>query len=1413
MIVEEMIIRLRATAEGVKQGVSAAKGSLQELQKEQDKLKTELKLKVNSPDIQKLKVELSELQKRKQELQQAIRFPIETVDIEKLRQQLIDLDKEKRELEKSLTVHMSLPDEMAIRDKLDSIAAKKKEIQEKIDVEIKADTESAKKELNEVVHEITDIERNIQIKIEESGANALSAKLKAVDDNIKQVKTSNTDMEKSFNQASVAAGAAFGAILIGAKKGLDTFNQYTSTMNGLSSQMEHLGINLVDAMDVVQKKSADGLISPSDVAASIKNLTSYGYTLEQAADMVDRLKDSAANNRQAHYSLGEAVRVTTEGIKNENSVLSDAVGVTKNISVMYKEYADSIGKTVNELTQAEKVQASLNGFMAETEAVLGDAAKYSETLAGSQSELKASTNELANAYGEALAPAMQTAIEVTNDLTKGVINFIKENKGTVSAVTATGAVVSSYILILKTLKFAFGEAAVAGGALNAVLTGIQGHPVIAALSVGIGVLTGVATAIKSAKQEAEEYAEKMENLNDKVEQYISLSQAGITQDNADAFKAMNEELAKNYEIFERAIDSYKNKMEALKKVGSGEGFIGLVTDGSAADYIKEAGVDVEELTEIFKAFNIQIDVASASYEELVAAGKKVSSELEKQNSEINSFNAKQDILSHTVQETKKSFSDYSNELNKLASAYETLSRKEDLSVSQLTELIQLYPSVAKEIAENGIQRERLAEIIHNEMKTSREAAIQTLKDKKAALEAEKERVTSALKGLEAEAQTAAMSYAAIKKAEADLVTAHRENFRAIQENRLSNASTEAVALTIKDSWMKLFDDIDAAVKETEDQISALESIPLYNHSKATKKEKETTTELEKQLQLLEDQKATKEMSIEEEVKRLEEISRLYAKTDAEKLEMKKRLYAKEKDLADKHYADEIKDIEKLNKGRADNTDFSALIEKYKALGEKIKVMYADYPETMEKMLEEVNDIIIGLVEKKADKIAGIERDNINEIIGLYDEYIGTMEKLDGLSYGFDDKGEPLIFKFDAAKEKAAAEKVLQAIDVTLDNFISKYGDKTKTMTDEQKAQYEYLLQLKKDFTDKVTDLTIKEIADRQKLYEKENEDRLKAMEKLEAEILALQKEKIKEAISAEKERTKGLIDEVKKRYDAEIKAAEDAANAEIAVYEDKIKAIDALLKAEERQEADEDYQDKINRLKETLKFETDDSNKYELQKEIANLTAENEKRKRKESLEDEKESYREKIDLAKNNLSEQKEALQEKRDAEIAMHEEALESYTKKLEEELSALEKNNKKSIDDLKQTLATQKREYAAFLKQKKDDTATNNTEIEKLMNQSTTNILDKLKERVSEFADAGASAGAAWRNAFNEMVADIMSSTDSYSANVASAQAATMMQSPSTTNNSVQLQQIINTPTASPAKVARESKKALENALKYV
>ena len=54
------------------------------------------------------------------------------------------------------------------------------------------------------------------------------------------------------------------------------------------------------------------LMDESDLNASIKNLLLYGYTVEQVADILKVLQDAAVGNRQANYSLSEAVRVTTE---------------------------------------------------------------------------------------------------------------------------------------------------------------------------------------------------------------------------------------------------------------------------------------------------------------------------------------------------------------------------------------------------------------------------------------------------------------------------------------------------------------------------------------------------------------------------------------------------------------------------------------------------------------------------------------------------------------------------------------------------------------------------------------------------------------------------------------------------------------------------------------------------------------------------------------------------------------------------------------------------------------------------------------------------------------------------------------------------------------------------------------------
>ena len=134
---------------------------------------------------------------------------------------------------------------------------------------------------------------------------------------------------------------------------------------GLQSIVEGTGNSFAKAQAFIEAYTKDGLVPAADAATALKNLLSRGYTQTQAEDVMRRLKDSAAFGRQATLSLGDAVRSATEGLKNENSILVDNAGVTKNVSVMWKEYAETLGKSVNELTTAEKIQAEYNGIMKE----------------------------------------------------------------------------------------------------------------------------------------------------------------------------------------------------------------------------------------------------------------------------------------------------------------------------------------------------------------------------------------------------------------------------------------------------------------------------------------------------------------------------------------------------------------------------------------------------------------------------------------------------------------------------------------------------------------------------------------------------------------------------------------------------------------------------------------------------------------------------------------------------------------------------------------------------------------------------------------------------------------------------------------------------------------------------------------
>lgn len=205
--------------------------------------------------------------------------------------------------------------------------------------------------------------------------------------------------------------------------------QQQSAYRGLEAIANNAGIGIGRAMAEAERLSADGLMSVTDAARALQNLLNRGYNIDDAVNTINRLKDAAAFNRQANLGMSEAVVTATEGLKNENSILVDNAGVTKNVSKMWSEYAVTIGTTRDKLTQSQKVQAEVNGIMQETAAQTGNAAKAAVGLMGSQSDLDKASFDLKVTVGTMLDPAFTNLNKTLADTARWFNDLFKSMSG------------------------------------------------------------------------------------------------------------------------------------------------------------------------------------------------------------------------------------------------------------------------------------------------------------------------------------------------------------------------------------------------------------------------------------------------------------------------------------------------------------------------------------------------------------------------------------------------------------------------------------------------------------------------------------------------------------------------------------------------------------------------------------------------------------------------------------------------------------------------------------------------------------------------------------------------------------------------------------------------------------------------
>lgn len=307
--------------------------------------------------------------------------------------------------------------------------------------------------------------------------------------------------ESSLQLAALGAAAtlALQRVVSGLQSAIDATVKQQNALMGLNSIARAFGQDAGAAEAAAKKLAADGLMPIGDAAAGLKNLLAAGFELPQAISLMERFKDSAAFGRQGALNFGQAIVGATEGIKNGNSILVDNAGVTKNLSMILEEAGFSAQDLMKASTDAGVRQAIFNGILKETNPMLGDATRLSESFGGAMERNKTAVTNLKVAVGTALQPILTKLMEIVSPLIEKFTNFAKEHPQVVAAIlgiAVAGLALVAFLGILGAIVGALMNLAPLFTAVGAVIAGITAP----ALLIIAGVILAVIAVVMALRQ-------------------------------------------------------------------------------------------------------------------------------------------------------------------------------------------------------------------------------------------------------------------------------------------------------------------------------------------------------------------------------------------------------------------------------------------------------------------------------------------------------------------------------------------------------------------------------------------------------------------------------------------------------------------------------------------------------------------------------------------------------------------------------------------------------------------------------------------------------------------------------------------------------------------------------------------------
>lgn len=547
---------------------------------------------------------------------------------------------------------------------------------------------------------------DLKIKTEalEKGLETAKKKLQEMEKQNESLKNSNSSLDASFIAMSATAIASFKKIGDVINDCVNEYKAYTQAMSSLSDVADYTEQNLEDLGGIMNKFGA--YMTQADLATTIKNFSLMGFTAEQTKQMIEALTNSAIRNRNANYTVSEAVRVASEGYRQGLSTLSDSAGVTENLSVMLDNYAKSIGKTASQLTEAEKNQAYLNRTMYAAQPFVGAMEDYLNSLAGKQGEYSQAMRETQVAYAEALEPTLIKITETKTKLIKLLGDLINSNNTATTGITAFIAT-----LLALTIAFTAGRKAIQkfkqtlketnaeAKSLKITLGGlITTSAIVAGITVVSNVLQEQKNIMQDLKQAKEEYDKVMNGTVSFDENSVSSMQSMVNslQSYINVVNDYNDNnLAINYaqDFIDEGIGNVEAMKEAVKDLKN-ENMTLAAQITSTSDGLKKVfnitdkgNVTIEKATEIMGIYNKRIKEANIVKNISNALDVATAKNKQKEAAELkNNVNQMQNYL-NIVKNGDKSTTEYQNAVQALAKAYPEAANAEGIIIEQAQKFI------------------------------------------------------------------------------------------------------------------------------------------------------------------------------------------------------------------------------------------------------------------------------------------------------------------------------------------------------------------------------------------------------------------------------------------------------------------------------------------------------------------------------------------------------------------------------------------------------------------------------------------------------------------------------------------------------------------------------------------------------